>query len=124
VFQAGDQTANKQLTLTLTSYDNQRRYELSGLQLQAQQTIQLQHDNACRSVRLQSAGQPVAFDLKVFVNHQSAAAMSKRVEFPADVALNFSPLDWTALEQGAVDTALELQLINPLDGKLIETRRL
>jgi hypothetical protein len=46
------------------------------------------------------------------------------VEFPADVALNFSPLDWTALEQGAVDTALELQLINPLDGKLIETRRL
>lgn len=124
VFEASEQALNKQLSISLTSFDNQRRYELSNLQLQGKQRLQLQHDNACRSVRLQSAGQPVTFDLKLFVKGKPAAVMSKQVSFPADIALNLSPVDWVALEQGAGEPALELQIMNPLDGKVMETRRI
>jgi len=124
VFEVAEQALNKQLSISLTSFDNQRRYELSNLQLQGKQRLQLQHDNACRSVRLQSAGQPVTFDLKVFVKGNPAAVMSKHVAFSADIALNLSPVDWVALEQGAVEPVLELQIMNPLDGKLMETRHI
>jgi hypothetical protein len=124
VFEASEQALNKQLSISLTSFDKQRRYELSNLQLQGKQRLQLQHDNACRSVRLQSAGQPVTFDLQLFVKGKPAAVMSKQVSFPADIALNLSPVDWVALEQGAGEPALELQIMNPLDGKVMETRRI
>jgi len=66
----------------------------------------------------------VTFDLKVFVKGNPAAVMSKHVAFSADIALNLSPVDWVALEQGAVEPVLELQIMNPLDGKLMETRHI
>jgi len=124
-FQAAELAQDKQLQVTLTSYDRKRTYELSNLKLGANQAFTLQHDNACRSLRLQGLSAAISFDLKLFVDGRATPVMQKAVTLDPEVSVALAPVDWDQLSVGAVNNHdLQLKVFNPADGVLLRTQLL
>ncbi|WP_029146640.1 hypothetical protein [Methylophilus sp. 5] len=124
-FQAAELAHDKQLQVTLTSYDRKRTYELSNLKLGANQAFTLQHDNACRSLRLQGLSAAISFDLKLFVDGRATPVMQKAVTLDPEVSVALAPVDWDQLSVGAANNHdLQLKVFNPADGVLLRTQLL
>lgn len=120
-FTPHENAINKTLTITITSFDNSRTYEISNLSLNANQAFTLQHTNACKELILQDLKSDIAFDLKIFVGKTKTPALIKNISLEASAAINLSPANWLELEQGINNAQLNLQFLNQIDGNILKT---
>ncbi len=119
-FKASDaMVESRKLKITVTSFDNQRMYELSNLNILTGQSITLQHNNAVKELIIHNTQQSISFDLKLFLNNSEHPVIEKtNVLMNPDEIFQLSP----EINEEQFQNSIKIDVFDKLGGNLLQSK--
>jgi hypothetical protein len=113
----------KKIKVSVLSYDNKIRYELSDIALSPGETFTVQHNNACRELIMNSSAVNIQFNLDLYLNHSLQPALSKtNVPMEAGKTMLLEPENWADVELMLPEAGIKLDVFDHLGGTLLQTK--
>ncbi len=118
-FKANENSINKKVSISLTSFDEKRTYQISNIGIEAGQTFTIQHNDACKELILHHTNQAISFDLKLFLGkNQTPILVKENISLEAAKVVNIQPENWISIE----NAPLKLDFFDRIGGTLLSTR--
>lgn len=122
-FKANENAVNKKVSITLTSFDEKRSYQINNIKVEAGQIFTLQHNDACKELILHNSDRAISFDLKLFLDqNQTPVLVKENITLDALSVVNMQPENWVSMVNQGQDAALKIDSFDRIGGTLVSSR--